>query len=283
MRVAMIRQGTSELLAVGDDRGFVPVEDLGMAAVTLGQLAGNLELARERLCDVEVSATAGISLGPPVAGAQKVVCVGLNYRDHIAETGLPAPSSPLLFAKMPTAISGPHDDIDWDPEFTSQLDYEVELAVVVGRRLWRVGPAEAAEAILGYCVANDVSSRDVQFADQQWMRSKSPDTYCPVGPWVTTADEVDDPAALRLWCEVNGDRRQDSTTAELLFDPPTVLSVLSQTTTLLPGDLLLTGTPPGVAMGMEHPKWLNDGDLVRCGIDGLGEIENRVVRRAQQP
>ena len=225
-------------------------------------------------------ATAGATLGAPLPRPGKILAIGLNYIDHIREVGAEVPTAPILFGKFPSSITGPYDDVVVDDRLTQQADYEVELTVVIGRTAKDVGVDEALDVVAGYTVANDVSSRDNQFAESQWIRSKSFYDFCPLGPWVTTADEVPDPQALDLSTTVNGEVRQQSNTKQMLFGVAELVSFLSRGTTLEPGDIIITGTPPGVAAGMAEPKWLQPGDVVRCEVDGLGHVENRIVAPA---
>lgn len=213
----------------------------------------------------------------PVVAPTKMLAVGLNYLDHIRETGATRPERPVIFAKYPSALTGPGDPILHDPDLTNELDYEAELAVVIGRRARRLTHQNALDAVFGYTVANDVSARDWQRADGQLSRSKSYDTFCPAGPWITTADEVADPQSLPIRSWVNAESRQDSTTGEMVFSVRDILVHLSATMTLFPGDVILTGTPHGVGMGFRPPRFLAMGDVVRCEIGGLGAIENVVT------
>lgn len=207
----------------------------------------------------------------------KIVAIGLNYRDHVRETGMEEPKSPLVFAKFPSAIIGPGDAIHIDPTLTERVDWEVELGVVIGSRLSRAGEDEAMKAVFGYTVANDVSARDVQFADGQWTRGKSMDTFCPVGPVIVTADEIDDPQNLRLETRVNGEKVQDSSTSEMIFGVARLLSYCSQSFTLEPGDLVLTGTPWGCGEFMDPPRSLAPGDVVEVEIPEIGILRNPVT------
>jgi 5-carboxymethyl-2-hydroxymuconate isomerase len=207
----------------------------------------------------------------------KIVAIGLNYRDHIRETGMETPSSPLVFTKFTTSVIGDGDTIEIDPSLTEQVDWEVELAVVVGRRMRRVAATEALAHVSGYTVANDVSARDLQFSDGQWVRAKSLDTFCPLGPVVISAEEISDPQALPLRTRVNGETVQDSTTAEMLFSVAELLAFCSRSFTLEPGDLVLTGTPWGCGQFMDPPRSLRHGDVVEVEIDGIGTLRNPVV------
>jgi 2-keto-4-pentenoate hydratase/2-oxohepta-3-ene-1,7-dioic acid hydratase in catechol pathway len=212
----------------------------------------------------------------PIERPGKIVCVGLNYRDHAEEQGAELPKEPLLFAKWPNALVGPGEPIVIPPLVT-QADYEAELGVVIGARVKRVSKENALEAVRGYICANDVSARNLQFSDGQWTRGKSPDTFCPVGPALVPASEVPDPHNLRIRAIVNGDVLQDSTTANLIFGVDEVISHVSQTATLEPGDLILTGTPAGVGFYRDPQRLLQPGDEVTIEIEGLGSLTNPVV------
>ena len=213
----------------------------------------------------------------PIERPGKIVCVGLNYRDHAEEQGTELPEAPLLFAKFPTALIGPGEPIVIPP-IVRQADYEAELAVVIGARVKGVSKENAFEAVRGYLCANDVSARDLQFGDGQWTRGKSPDTFCPVGPELIPAAEVPDPHALRIRAIVSGEVLQDSTTANLIFGIDEIISHASQTSTLEPGDLILTGTPAGVGIFRDPKRLLEDGDVVTIEIEGLGSLTNPVRR-----
>ncbi|HZO48852.1 MAG TPA: fumarylacetoacetate hydrolase family protein [Gaiellaceae bacterium] len=212
----------------------------------------------------------------PIDRPGKIVCVGLNYRDHAEEQGVDLPEAPLFFAKYTTALIGPGEPIVIPP-VVRQCDYEAELGVVIGERVKAVSKENALEAVRGYLCANDVSARDLQFADGQWTRGKSPDTFCPVGPRLVPADEVPDPHALRIRALVNGEVLQDSTTANLIFGIDEIISYASQTSTLEPGDLILTGTPAGVGVFREPKRLLQPGDEVTIEIERLGSLTNPVV------
>lgn len=214
------------------------------------------------------------TLHAPVARPEKIVCVGLNYEEHIRESDEERPENPILFSKFPSAVAGPDDAITWDPELTSQVDFETELAVVMGETARRVDRAGAEAAVAGYTVANDVSARDLQFSDDQWVRGKTLDTFCPLGPHLVTADELGDPHELAIWTDVNGERLQESTTADLIFDVPELVSFCSRAFTLSPGDVILTGTPPGVGAFRDPPVYLEAGDEVTVGIEGIGTLTN---------
>jgi 2,4-diketo-3-deoxy-L-fuconate hydrolase len=210
----------------------------------------------------------------PIPRPGKIVCVGLNYKDHAEEQGAELPTAPLLFAKFTTALIGPGDPIVIPPIVT-RCDYEAELGVVIGSTVRGVSKENALEAVAGYVVANDVSARDLQFSDGQWTRGKSPDTFCPVGPLVPAA-AVPDPHALGIRAILNGETMQDSTTANLIFGIDEIINYASQTSTLEPGDLILTGTPAGVGVFRDPPRLLQPGDEITIEIDGVGSLTNPV-------
>ena len=215
--------------------------------------------------------------GLPFARPSKIVCVGLNYRDHASESKLELPSAPLLFAKWPNALVGPGAPIVL-PRQATETDYEAELGVVIGRGGREIPVDDALDHVAGYVCANDVSSRDVQFADGQWTRGKSFDTFCPVGPELVPADRIADPQALRIRCLLNGEALQDATTADMIFSVAEVIAYVSDGIELLPGDLILTGTPPGVGFVRTPPVYLQDGDEVSVEIEGVGTLTNPVRR-----
>jgi 2-keto-4-pentenoate hydratase/2-oxohepta-3-ene-1,7-dioic acid hydratase in catechol pathway len=218
-------------------------------------------------------------LGPPIARPSKIVCIGLNFRDHAAESGLALPSEPVIFFKATTALSGPTDAVVI-PKGGTKLDWEVELAVVIGRRANGVATERALEHVAGYALHNDYSERTFQLErGGQWVKGKSADTFAPLGPFMATADEIPDPGALEMWLTVNGERRQSSTTAQMIFGVATLVSYVSEFMTLLPGDVISTGTPAGVGLGIKpEPRYLEAGDVVELGITGLG-VQRQVVRR----
>jgi 2-keto-4-pentenoate hydratase/2-oxohepta-3-ene-1,7-dioic acid hydratase in catechol pathway len=211
----------------------------------------------------------------PIDIPSKIVCVGLNYRDHAEEQGTALPTAPLLFAKWPNALIGPGEPIVI-PRVSQKVDYEAELGVVIGSRVRRVSEENALEAVRGYICLNDVSARDLQFADGQWTRGKSPDTFCPVGPEVVPAADVSDPQALGIRCVLNGEVMQDSTTANMIFTVAQIIAYASATMTLEPGDLIATGTPAGVGVFRDPPVLLKAGDEVTIEIEGLGSLTNPV-------
>ncbi|NDW06197.1 fumarylacetoacetate hydrolase family protein [Jiella pacifica] len=215
--------------------------------------------------------------GAPVGGVSKILCIGLNYSDHAAETGAEPPSEPIIFTKQINALCGPNDDVEM-PRGSDALDWEVELAVIIGSRAKYVSKSDAMDYVAGFAVMNDVSERTFQIKRQgQWTKGKSHDTFGPLGPWLVTRNEVSDPHDLDMWLDVNGERRQTGTTSTLIFDLPHVVSYVSQFMTLMPGDVITTGTPPGVAMGMKPPQYLKVGDVMTLGIAGLGEQKQTVI------
>jgi 2,4-diketo-3-deoxy-L-fuconate hydrolase len=220
----------------------------------------------------------GTRLGPPVARPSKIVCIGLNYRDHAAETAAEIPKEPVIFFKATSSLVGPDDDLV-TPRGAVKVDWEVELAVVIGPRASYVSRDEAPRHVAGYALHNDYSERTFQLErGGQWSKGKSADTFAPLGPFLATPDEVPDPQRLGMWLTVNGERRQDSSTSNMIFDVPTLVSYLSQFMTLLPGDVISTGTPAGVGLGIKpEPRYLKVGDVVELGIEGLGRSRQKVA------
>jgi 2-keto-4-pentenoate hydratase/2-oxohepta-3-ene-1,7-dioic acid hydratase in catechol pathway len=216
-------------------------------------------------------------LGAPVTGISKFVAIGLNYSDHAKETGNPIPPEPIFFLKANTSLSGPNDPVE-KPRGSTKLDWEVEIAAIIGTRAKYVSEADALNHVAGYCVCNDVSERNFQTERQgQWTKGKSHDTFGPLGPWLVTKDEIADVQKLSMWLDVNGQRRQTGSTETMIFSMAKCISYVSQFMTLLPGDIVTTGTPPGVGMGMKPPTFLNVGDVVTLGIEGLGEQRQEII------
>ncbi|MCG7403920.1 MULTISPECIES: fumarylacetoacetate hydrolase family protein [Caballeronia] len=217
-------------------------------------------------------------LGPCVGGTRKFICIGLNYSDHAAETGATVPPEPIIFMKATSAIVGPNDSIEI-PRDSLKTDWEVELGVVIGKTAKYVGEADAMNHVAGYCVINDVSERAFQAERQgQWTKGKSADTFGPTGPWLVTADEIPDPQTLPMWLEVNGHRYQNGSTVTMVYGVRYLVSYLSQFMSLQPGDIISTGTPPGVGLGQKPPVYLKAGDIVTLGIEGLGQQRQNVVQ-----
>ena len=216
-------------------------------------------------------------LGPCIAKPSKIVCIGLNYARHAAESGMAPPAEPVIFFKSTTAICGPNDPVVI-PRGSKKTDWEVELAVVIGKRASYVSTSEAMDYVAGYCLHNDYSERAFQLErGGQWVKGKSCDTFAPLGPYLATCDEIEDPHQLNLWLTVNGQKRQNSNTSDMIFNIPEVVSYLSEFMTLLPGDVLSTGTPEGVGLGQKPPQYLQPGDVVELGIAGLGQSRQVAV------
>ncbi len=219
----------------------------------------------------------GARLGPPVCRPSKIVCIGLNFRDHAEETGAKIPQEPVIFFKSTTALIGPNDPLVI-PKGGTKVDWEVEFAVVIGKKAQYVSKEQALGYVAGYALHNDYSERSFQLERAgQWVKGKSADTFAPLGPFLATSDEILDPGNLKMWLKVNGEIRQDSSTANMIFDVATLVSYVSEFMTLLPGDVISTGTPAGVGLGMKPPQYLKAGDVVELGIDGLGESRQQVV------
>ena len=218
-----------------------------------------------------------VSLLAPVPNPGKIIAVGLNYRDHAAETGTPLPSEPPLFAKFANSVIGDGDVIRVPAVAAAQADWEAELGVVIGMPARRVSKASALDYVAGYMCVNDVSARDLQAATTQWTRGKAIDTFMPCGPWLVTRDEIADPQSLRIQCFVNGEVKQDSSTSQMSWGVADLVSFLSETMTLMPGDVIATGTPPGVGLARKPPQFLQDGDRVEVVVEGLGRLTNLVV------
>ena len=276
----LLRYGPAgaEKPAMLDGEGVV--RDLsGVVADIDGRVLSDEALARLRALDPKSLPAVGKPgrIGACVGGVGKLIAIGLNYSDHAAETGAEPPKEPIVFFKATSCICGPDDDVEI-PRGSQKLDWEVELGFVIGRRAKYVSEAEALDHVAGYCVVNDVSERDFQIhRGGQWVKGKSHDTFGPIGPWLVTRDEVPDPQALRLWLEVDGERRQDGSTATMIFGVAHLVSYLSRFMTLHPGDVVTTGTPPGVGLGMKPEVYLKAGQTMRLGVEGLGEQRQRLV------
>jgi 2-keto-4-pentenoate hydratase/2-oxohepta-3-ene-1,7-dioic acid hydratase in catechol pathway len=275
-------RGAETPVARLDDETYVDLSDLvdDVDESFLG--GGGLDRIRpvvaERAAAGRVARFAGERIGAPIARPHQILCIGLNYRDHAAETGQAVPDEPILFTKSPNTLIGPDDDVRI-PRGSTKPDWEVELGVVVGRRAsYLESPQEARDAIAGFVVVNDVSERAFQMErGGQWSKGKSAETFNPAGPWLVTPDEIDDVLDLDMWLDVNGVRRQTGSTRTMVFDPLFVVHYLSQFLVLEPGDLIDTGTPPGVGMGQTPPVWLRPGDVIELGIEGLGTQRQHVL------
>ena len=240
-----------------------------------GDILGYLR-AGEACEDESAIALQGLSLVAPVPSPGKIICVGLNYRDHALETGQSIPTEPVLFAKYANSLVGPGCDVVVPAAASSAIDYEAELGVVIGRAASRVRPGEALDYVAGYMCLNDVSDRDLQMRGGQWMRGKAIDTFMPAGPWLTTVDELPSPQNLGIRCIVNGEVRQESNTRQMIFGVSELVSFIRRTISLVPGDVIATGTPAGVGMAMIPPRYLRFGDEVVVEIGGLGALRSRV-------
>ncbi|HEX7297573.1 MAG TPA: fumarylacetoacetate hydrolase family protein [Solirubrobacteraceae bacterium] len=272
MRYATLDIDGSPHVAVEQDGGFALAR--GGSGRSLSDVLALPEAERDRALEPGAPAAAGARLLAPLRPVT-IVAIGLNYLDHIRETGSAQPERPLVFAKLRTAVIGPEEPIRIDATVTQQVDWEVELAVVIGRRTRRVRREAALESVFGYTVANDVSARDLQFSDGQWVRGKSLDTFCPLGPVVVGRDDIDGQAAA-LRTRVNGETVQDSSTAEMLFGIAELIAFCSHSFTLEPGDVILTGTPWGCGAFMDPPRYLAAGDVVETEVEGIGVLRNPV-------
>jgi 2,4-didehydro-3-deoxy-L-rhamnonate hydrolase len=249
------------------------VDEIGPQALSPESLA---RIASLPIADLSV-VSGDPRFGIPVAGVSKFIAIGLSYRDHAEEVGLPLPTEPIIFLKAVTCLSGPNDDIAKPPHST-KLDCELELGVVIGSKAQYVDEVKALEYVAGYCIVNDVSERNFQFQSSQWDKGKGCDSFGPIGPWLVTKEEVPDPQSLDMWLEVNGKRRQSGNSVTMIFSVAQIVAYCSRYMTLLPGDVICTGTPPGVGMGMKpEPVWLEVGDVVHLWIDGLGEQRQAIV------
>jgi 2,4-diketo-3-deoxy-L-fuconate hydrolase len=264
-----------------DDTSYVDVADLvtDFDGAYLAQGHDRLrEAVAERVAAGETAPFAGERIGSPIARPHQILAIGLNYRDHAAETGQAVPDEPILFTKSPNTLVGPNDPVR-RPRGSAKLDYEVELGIVIGQRAsYLDSPAQARAVIAGWVLVNDVSERAFQMErGGQWTKGKSAETFNPTGPWLATPDEIKDVNALDMWLDVNGERRQTGSTSTMVFDPYVIVHYLSQFMVLEPGDLIDTGTPPGVGMGFRPPRWLTEGDVVELGIEGLGGQRQQIV------
>jgi 5-carboxymethyl-2-hydroxymuconate isomerase len=271
MRIGAIETGTGRRLVEVEGDTLRELDGESDLAALLAAGADPATLPRG-----EAHALNGTTLEAPLRPG-KIVAIGLNYRRHAAESGVAPPQAPLIFAKFPSSVVGPTAAIVVDRRLTQSVDWEAELGVVVGTRMRNVPADRALEHVFGYTVVNDVSARDAQSGDGQWVRAKSMDTFCPTGPVVVGASEIPDPQALRLWTSVNGEVMQDASTADMIFGVAELLAYCSSNFTLEPGDLLITGTPWGVGVVREPPITLQAGDTVEVGVDGIGALRNCVV------
>jgi 2-keto-4-pentenoate hydratase/2-oxohepta-3-ene-1,7-dioic acid hydratase in catechol pathway len=292
MRLVSIRtdDGAEPLLGVAVDDRAVTAATLGtglprtMAALLVdsGAGLGALRAAADPATIArDGTPLSSLRLAAPVPRPGKVVAIGRNYPDHTQEQGATPPPEPLIFAKFTTSVVGPGDEIRWDPSLTQQVDWEAELGIVIGRTARRVSEADALDYVLGYTCLDDVSARDLQFGDKQWVRGKSLDTFCPIGPAVVTLDEIGDPEDLAISCVVNGETVQQDRTSNMFYGVRRLISHCSNAFTLEPGDVIATGTPGGVGVFRDPPRFLHDGDVVQIVIEGVGTLENRCREERQ--
>jgi 2-keto-4-pentenoate hydratase/2-oxohepta-3-ene-1,7-dioic acid hydratase in catechol pathway len=282
VRLISVRSSAGERVGVAVGDRWAAIEDLIpdgprtiMDLLTAG--APSLDAVRDALAKADIDGWRFIAedeLLAPVPRPGKVVAIGRNYREHAAEEGVDPPTAPLIFAKWPSSVIGPGADIRWDPALTSQVDYEAELGVVIGRRARHVSEDQALDYVLGYTCVDDVSARDLQFGDGQWVRGKSLDTFCPIGPWIVTTDEIPDPQQLAIRCLVGDEVVQDAHTTQMFFSVAEIVSYCSRSFTLEPGDVIATGTPSGVGAFRKPPRFLGEGDRVTVEIDDIGRLEN---------
>jgi 2-keto-4-pentenoate hydratase/2-oxohepta-3-ene-1,7-dioic acid hydratase in catechol pathway len=279
VRIARVAAGGSTWIARIEGETVTPIIEsppgLGRDALR-DALAAGIDLTTA-LAVSDQAPVESFTLKSPVASPSKLLAIGLNYADHARESGVEPPKAPVAFVKTPNSIIGPGEEIRYAKDDTGQVDYEAELAVVIGRRAKRVSEASALDYVFGYTACNDVSARDAQFADGQWVRGKSFDTFCPLGPWIVTADEIPDPQNLRIACRVNGQTLQDGHTGDMVFGVASIISYMSRFITLEPGDVIATGTPYGVGFARTPPVWLLNGDTVEVDIEGVGVLSNPVV------
>lgn len=272
-------------LGIQTDAGVIDVSAAGLSAApkTVDALFAGGDSALDALRELAVSAPAeallpqdSIGIGPCVPNPGKIICVGLNYARHAAESGAAAPETPVLFSKFNNTIAGPDDEVPL-PDSAVEYDYEVELVAVIGRRTRDVSVDNALDYVFGYCTGNDLSARDLQMRTSQWLLGKTLDRFMPIGPYLVTADEVGDPQTLNLKCWLNGELRQNSNTSDMIFSVAEIVSYASRYMTLEPGDIISTGTPEGVILGMTPKVWMRAGDSVTVEVEKLGQLTNRMV------
>lgn len=277
MKFALIKNKGA---VVVNEFGYISLHDLGFTG-SLEQLisAGDnvlSEIKREIDTTIKYERLNQNELDAPLRNPGKIVAIGLNYFDHASESKMELPKHPLVFSKFNSSITGPFEQIIIPSALTNRADYEVELAVVIGKRARNVVKENAMDYIFGYTIINDVSARDIQFADGQWVRGKSLDTFCPMGPYLVTSDEIPDPQNVHLSCSVNGTILQDASTKDMIFGVQDLISILSRSFTLEPGDIISTGTPSGVGFARTPPVYLKDGDIMTTEVQGIGKLINKV-------
>ncbi len=286
MKLATYRHGDRQSVGAIRDESIVDISAVAPDMLALiGQGETGLSRARELFEAGHGLPLSEVELAAPIpAPRRNVMCLGLNYAEHAAESArvagrdLVLPEYPVVFTKATTTVIGPHDSIPFDAAASEEIDWEVELAVIVGREGKNISSGDALDYVFGYTIVNDISARDLQRQGRQFFKGKSLDGACPMGPWIVTVDELADTSDLRLTCAVNGVTKQDNSTKELIFDIPATIAYLSRGMTLLPGDIIATGTPSGVGFARVPPEFLKPGDMVTCSIEGIGEIRNAVIR-----
>ena len=278
MKILNYRQNNKFVAGIVTDNGVVGIISLTNSSgrFTTEDVKALKNSADKFLNPSELIAESNLEIGACVSNPSKIICIGLNYRRHAIESGMAIPEVPITFTKYNNTLTGYGNDIPLGAQ-GEQFDYEVELGVVIGKKCKNVSKEDALDYVLGYCVANDLSCRDLQFKTSQWLIGKSLDGFLPLGKYLVTADEIPDPQNLQLTCTLNGELRQNSNTADMIFSVAEIIEFLSKYMTLEPGDLILTGTPEGVIMGMPEKKWLKPGDVVKVEIEKLGFSENRMV------
>ena len=280
MRFGTLRNGQAIVIQGSQ---YATLASLGFSGNVLELIeAGSnaLEGVKSNLAGATWQALESKDLTVPIQRFPKIICVGLNYRDHAIESGMAIPTQPVIFTRFNTTIKGPFDDVPHESSLTQQLDYEVELAVIVGTGGKRIAREQALEHVFGYTVCNDISARDLQLGSDtggQWTRGKNVDGTCPIGPWIVTRDEIPDPQNLTLGCSVNGQTLQNSSTSEMVFGVQELIHRLSHWFTLQAGDIIITGTPVGVGFARKPPIFLQPGDVTKAWVEGIGEIENKIV------
>lgn len=285
MKILYYRKDNKLVPGIVTDKGVIGINnsaiffnekenpDLPLTKENIEELKQSMQMFLDQS---ELMSEISLVIGPCVPKPSKIICIGLNYRKHAIESGMAIPSVPIAFTKYNNTLTEYGNNIPLGTE-GEQFDYEVELGVVIGRKCKNVLKKDALNYVLGYCVANDLSCRDLQFKTSQWLLGKSLDHFLPLGKYVVTADEAGDPQNLKLTCTLNGELRQNSNTADMIFSVAEIIGFLSKYMTLEPGDLILTGTPEGVIMGLQEKKWLKPGDIVKVEIEKLGYSENRMI------
>ena len=277
MKIAQFYEGSRVRLGLIQADTLIPIDfdgDMIQFIESHGESHRALKLQNSQTIDLD-----RVTLAAPVTRASKIIGIGLNYKDHAEEQKAKVPDIPVVFAKFPNTLIGPKEAIAWDPKVTGKVDFEAELAVVIGSRIQNCPESEALEAVFGYTCANDVSARDLQFRDIQLLRGKSLDTFCPLGPWIVTGDEIPNPNALKIQSWLNGRLMQDGNTSLMIFSIPFLVSFLSRHFTLLPGDVILTGTPRGVGVFRDPPVFMKEGDEVTVEIERVGRLVNTCRNR----